>query len=68
MNDKLNQNMVKDCYNYLYDDIKAWENKKEQALATGTVVGYRLAKMIDERIRKKQEELEYLKYALDNMI
>lgn len=62
MSVKFNQSMVKHCYNYLNDEIKALENKKEQVLTSGAAVGYQLAKMIDEQIRKKQEELEYLKY------
>ena len=67
MNITFDRRMVQQCYDYLNDDIKALENEKEQALTLGTAVGYQLAKTIDGQIRKEQEELEHIKYALYNM-
>ena len=67
MNITFDRVMVQQCYDCLNDDIKALESKKEQALTSGTAVGYQLAKTIDGQIRKKQEELEHIKYALYNM-
>lgn len=59
--------MVKQCYDYYIDDIKALESKKQQALSFGNAAGYKIAKMIDKQIEERQEELEYIKYALYNM-
>lgn len=63
----LDRSMVQRCYEYAVDEIKALESKKEQALAMGNAAGYHLAKIIDGQIKKRQEELDSIKYALDNM-
>ena len=67
MNVKVEQSMVQQCYDYLNNEIKALESQREQAINSRTAVGHQLAKMIDGQIRKKQEELEHIRYALYNM-
>ena len=67
MNVKFDQSMIQQCYDYLNNEIKALESQKEQAINLPTAVGHKLAKMIDGQIRKKQEELEHIRYALYNM-
>ena len=63
MNVELDQDMLHELYEHLSDEIRELENKKEQAISLGPV-GYQLAKMIDIQIKKRQEELDGVKYYL----
>ena len=66
MNMKFDRNVVQQTYDFMLNDIKKLMNKKEQAISQGGM-GYMMAELIDAQIKQKQEELEHIKYALNNM-
>ena len=67
MIDKLDRNMVQRSYDYLLNQIQELEEKKQAAIDMQSPAGYSLARKIEAQILKKREELEGVKYALDNM-
>ena len=67
MIEKMDRNMVQDCYDACQQDIREWEHKKQLLLETHSASGKILAKQIDMLLLQKKETLKGLKYALNNM-
>lgn len=67
MNLIFDREMIQQIYDNYLKEIRDLKEKKEAAVNLQNPTGRQMTKLIDAKIRKIEEELEGIKYALNNM-